>query len=67
MFPGKNRTTRPNPDVLLVDTQKRKTQESFRDKWFDETTLRGASAELPRHGCHFMNAFVLIALFHQNG
>ena len=30
------------------------TQESFRDnKWFGETTLRGASAELPRHGCHF--------------
>ena len=42
------------------------TQESFRDnKWFGETTLRGASAELPRHGCHFMNAFVLISLFHQ--
>ena len=28
-----------------------------------ETTLRLPYAEHARHGCHFMNAFVLLALF----
>ena len=28
-----------------------------------ETTLRIPYAEHARHGCHFMNAFVLLALF----
>ena len=46
-----------------IEDKEVKPPENFRLKVIGETTLRMASAELPRQGCHFMNAFVLIARF----
>ena len=45
-----------------IEDKQVKPPENFRSN-IGETTLRMASAELPRQGCHFMNAFVLIARF----
>ena len=55
-------------DVLLrelpyTEDKEVKSSEDSRSRVIGETTLRMASAELPRQGCHFMNAFVLIARF----
>ena len=46
-----------------IEDKEVKPPENFRLKVIGETTLRMASTELPRQGCHFMNALVLIARF----
>ena len=46
-----------------IEDKEVKPPENFRSKVIGETTLRMASAELPRQGCHFMNALILIARF----
>ena len=49
-------------DVLLrelpyTEDKEVKSSEDFRSRVIGDTTPRMASAELPRQGCHFMNAF----------